>query len=100
MTCDMKYCANCKHWYLLSENEIDKYGDSAEGECRRYPPNVPVVEGRDDSRNEDVTNISDLFFWLVKGTMLMTYPIAYAGEWCGEFELMNNPRWTEEFEDE
>lgn len=95
MTCNMRYCANCEYWYLFNEKEIEKYGDSAEGECRRYPPNIPVFDNHDD-----FVNIFNLQPLLVKGCILTTYPFAYAGEWCGEFKLMNNPRWTEEFEDE
>lgn len=89
---EMKCCANCEYWYLYDENKIDELGEVADGECRRYPPNVPIVEPSDESEY----SIADILVCLTKGTILMGNPFVYAGEWCGEFKLMDEPRWTEE----
>lgn len=92
MSDGMKCCANCEHWYPYDESNLDEFGEVALGECRRYPPNVPVVE----PSNCDWHPIADLGICLIRGTIAMSNPFTYAGEWCGEFRLMDEPRWTEE----
>jgi hypothetical protein len=92
-----KCCANCEYWYVYDECEFEKHGFCAEGECRRYPPNVPVFDNVVKNRkNETAYKIKELFLFLVKGTVRMNNPFVFAGEWCGEFKLMKNPRWIEE----
>ncbi len=88
----INYCANCEHWFCYDELDADRYVDTAEGECRRYPPSVPIFEGR---FNEE-KNVQDLIINLKKGTPFMNHPFTFASTWCGEFKLMDNPRWKEE----
>ena len=56
-------CGNCKYW-----DPCATPGPLRSGECRRYPPNVPV-------KGE----------W-VDGARLMTQPMTYDEEWCGEWK--------------
>ena len=85
----LEYCANCKHWYPYNENDFEKYGECADGECRRFPPSVPII-----------SRISDMGIAipedLIKGTLMVNHPFVFAGDWCGEFKAMKNPRWTNE----
>lgn len=94
MTDKMRCCANCEHWYPYNEDELDKKNAIVEGECRRYPPNIPVF----DNTTEDMCDIKDLILCLTKGVVFVNYPFVFAEEWCGEFKLMKNPRWTKEGE--
>jgi len=56
-------CLNCKCW-----NPYDSEpGTLSEGSCRRLPPSVPV--------NDEY----------VRETPLMSFPITYGEEWCGEW---------------
>lgn len=91
---EMVCCANCKYWYPYNEKKVDELGDGAEGECRRYPPSVPVIETDNPDKNE--CSLFDVYIPLIMGTPLMTNPFSFAGEWCGEFKLMDNPRWIEQ----
>ena len=88
---EMKYCCNCEYWYCYDESKIDRFGECAEGECRRYPPSIPIFDG---SFNEE-KSVQDLIISLIKGTPLMNHPFTFAGDWCGEFKMMSNPRWEE-----
>lgn len=84
----LKYCANCKYWYPYNEKNFEKFGECADGECRRYPACVPCMARINDMG----IAIPEEF---VKGTLLVSHPIVYAGDWCGEFKAMKNPRWAE-----
>lgn len=99
--CDkMRYCANCEYWYVYNENELEKHGELAEGECRRYPPNVPIFDNINKNKNNEYAyKIKELFLFLTKGTVRMSNPFVFAGEWCGEFKMMDNPRLTDENEE-
>ena len=56
-------CFTCRYWDPYDKETKDMLAD---GECRRYPPNVPTPDE------------------YVRNTPLMTYPITYGVEWCGE----------------
>lgn len=94
----IKYCANCKHWYIYNESDMDKYGEGASGECRRYPPSVPnfAIEG---NNNGDVP-FDELCIALIKGTPLMSCPFTFADGACGEFRPMDNPRWHDSWNED
>ena len=90
----LRYCGNCDYWYCYKENEFEKFGAIAQGECRKYPPSIPVIE-----MNEDEVCFTDLYVSLNNnGSLLLTHPLTFAEDWCGEFKPMKNPRWTEESE--
>ena len=58
-------CLNCRFW-----DPYDKEPEKvvlAQGLCRRYPPNVRI-KGEYD-----------------RGVQLMTQPMTYDEEWCGEW---------------
>lgn len=58
------HCLGCRFW-----GPYDKKPDLlSEGECRRYPPNVPIEDE------------------FVRGAHLMTCPMTCADEWCGEWQ--------------
>ena len=84
----IKCCANCKYWYTYDEKKIEEFGDYAEGECRRFPPSIPCIRHINEMGIAVPEN-------LVKGTLLVSHPFVYAGDWCGEFKAMKNPRWAE-----
>ena len=71
-------CLTCDFW-LPNANEKPPYNELTCGECRRYPPSVPLiikttelgVEVHDRGSND--------------GVPLMGWPETYAAEWCGEW---------------
>ena len=67
-------CCECQWWETKAEPE---FMELDEGECHRYPPNVPCIN--------QVTNLGIAAPEVIKGSVLMTYPVTYAFEWCGEF---------------
>lgn len=81
--CDLKCCANCKYWYCY-DNEKDKMLSC--GECRRFPPNVPIFDSNGDS---DI-NLNKTKLCTIRGTAMMCCPFTYADEWCGEFSFDEN----------
>ena len=85
-------CANCEYWYIYNEDDLNRLGEVADGECRRYPPNAPMIE---TDKNDDMVYLADCRIVLNKGVMMMSNPFTFAGEWCGEFKMMDEPRWTE-----
>lgn len=90
----LKCCANCKYWDCY-EGKDKKCDFTTDGECHRYPPSIPNF----DNHKEDEYCVEDLILCLVKGTALVSCPITYATEWCGEFKKMKNPRFIEEEEE-
>lgn len=80
-----KHCANCKYWECYNEKEFEKFGECAEGECHRYPPNTINFER--------VNEMGIMVPETVMNTPLLSHPFTFAMEWCGEFKAMKNPRW-------
>ena len=78
----MSCCANCRWWEPYKKRETVSELD--EGECHRYPPNVPCV-----SR---VNDFGIAVYEIDRGSILVTYPVMFALEWCGEFNEMDEPR--------
>lgn len=76
-------CANCEYWDCYKEDEFDKFGEVSDGECHRYPCNTHCIE--------EVNG--NIVLETFKATALMTHPITFAGDWCGEFKRTKNPRW-------
>lgn len=89
---DLMCCMNCKYWDCYNEKEFEQCGELAEGECRRYPPSLPIF----DQCGIDDVPVSDLVISLTKGTPLVSNPFTFGRDWCGEFVLMKNPRYTGE----
>lgn len=56
-------CLNCRHWDPYSDNP----DGLADGDCKRYPPSVPI-DGE-----------------MIRGMPFMGYPITYGDELCGEW---------------
>lgn len=83
----VKCCANCEYWELRGEDSVGINCDS-EGECHRYPPNVPNF----DVSGHENAKISDTWIECLYGTPLMSHPFTYACEWCGEFACVKEPR--------
>jgi len=59
-------CLNCRFWDPYDSNPDNVC--LAQGDCRRFPPNVPVVNEYD------------------RGVQLMTHPMTFDEEWCGEWK--------------
>lgn len=82
----LKYCVNCEHWYCYKYN--DKMNDSFDGvvlgECRRYPPSMPIIA---NSASHDEKPIKELIVALYRQVPETSYPYVYSNEWCGEFKL-------------
>lgn len=78
-------CCDCRWWEPIDKGETTEL---SEGYCHRYPPNVPCVA--------KVNDIGIAAFETVRGTVLMSYPIVYAPEWCGEFHDADEPGIKEE----
>lgn len=76
-------CVKCEYWECINNEELEKYRELAEGECRRYPPNVPSFW----NTHEEQCKLTDLIVNLDKGSQFMVWPTTFADEWCGEFEL-------------
>lgn len=76
-------CVKCEYWECINNEELEEYGELAEGECHRYPPNVPTFYNTYDEQ----CKITDLIANLDRGKMFMDYTTTFADEWCGEFEL-------------
>lgn len=68
-------CCDCRFWETEAGPE---FMELDEGECHRYPPNVPCIS--------KVSDFGIAIPEVVRGAVLTTYPITYALEWCGEFE--------------
>ena len=85
-------CRNCKYWFCYSIEEEESYGWLAEGECHRYPPNVPVFDNEPDKN----VPVEQLVLGLTKGTAFMSHPFTFADDWCGEFKCVDNPKWFED----
>ena len=90
-----KTCAECEYWYCINNEELERYGELAEGECRRYPPSVPSFY----NTYEDECKLTDLIVILSKGSQFMVYPSTFAGEWCGEFKLTTDKDRLDSLED-
>lgn len=90
----LKCCANCKYWDCY-EGKDKKCNYTTDGECHRYPPNIPNF----DNYGKDDYHVIELILDLVKGTPLVSHPITYAVDWCGEYKQMKNPRLIEESEE-
>lgn len=90
----LKCCRNCEYWdcYHTDEKEDDWL---AEGECRRYPPSIPIF----DNTFEDHVSVDELMICLTKGTLFVNHPFTFAEDWCGEFKCIENPKWFEEDEE-
>lgn len=74
---DDRTCLRCDYW-LPNCGEREPYNELTCGECRRYPPSVPLVAERgqfyelhEQGSTADAT--------------LMSWPETYAAEWCGEW---------------
>lgn len=85
-----KQCANCKYWEPRENKKYDKYSECDDGECHRYPCNVPCIE--------QVTERNEVIPELIHMSTLMTHPFVFAADWCGEFDMMNKPRWIDDEE--
>ena len=68
-------CCDCRWWDPREERE--EYGELNEGECHRYPPIVTCIE--------KVNDMGIATPEVIRGSVLTTYPITYALEWCGEY---------------
>ena len=95
----LKYCVNCKHWYCYKfDEQMEKSFDATvEGECHRYPPNMPIVAN--SSGYEDV-DVKDLIIALYRQTPMVGHPYTYSNEWCGEFEYADDIRDPEGYDAE
>ena len=74
-------CYKCRWWDPFDKGDITELSD---GDCRRYPPNVPCVN-----------RVNDLGIAVpetIRGAILMGYPITFAIEWCGEFQPLKRER--------
>jgi hypothetical protein len=65
-------CSGCKFWSKSGEDAGDGHGNSAYGECRRYPP-TDRTEGEDGDET------------------VFLPPFTLADEWCGEFKPRRKP---------
>lgn len=86
--CDLKCCANCKHWYCYDEESFKKLDGHADGECRRFPPNVPIFE----TTGDDSINVAKTLLCVTRGTVMMSYPFTFEEDWCGEFDWADKLR--------
>lgn len=91
----LRHCANCEYWHLYNEEEFEKLGIMAEGECHRYPPNIPIFNNNPNT----AYYIKDLSLCLTKDTILVNHPFTFAEDWCGEFKCIDSQRWFEEDEE-
>lgn len=82
----MRCCANCEWWEPREEREAVSELD--DGECHRHPPSVPCVNR--------VNDLGIAVYDTARGSILMTYPVVFAMEWCGEFSDIPIPRVREE----
>lgn len=62
----MRTCKECRYW-------LPKNAARTGGHCKRYPPDVVVVEDDDG----DLCQTRDMF------------PVTSSEEWCGEFQGRN-----------
>lgn len=88
------YCANCEYWDC-SDKEFESHNLIACGQCRRYPPSIPVFE----NSNVNSWKVKNLLLCLFKGIAFVDFPPTLAENWCGEFKPMKNPRWVKEGEE-
>ena len=76
----MRTCGNCTFWERFSDGE----GDVNFGECRRYPPNVPVHSKDPElvyyNHGKDFKTVYHTSVW---NTQTELY------DWCGEFMTAN-----------
>ena len=81
----MRTCGNCTFWERFSDDE----GDLNFGECRRYPPNVPV-----HSKDPEVINFNSgkdsktVYHTSIWNTQTELY------DWCGEFMTTEELRFS------
>ena len=68
-------CCECRWW--RPREELEHYCELDDGECFRFPPFVPCVN--------KVTDFGVTVPEVIRGTVLTTYPITNAEEFCGEF---------------
>lgn len=81
----IRCCANCKYWYCYDEEKFKKGYATVEGECHRFPPNVPNIYYEGHGLIPSVETI--------RGTPLMSHPFTFTEEWCGEFSPIKNPKY-------
>ena len=74
----MRTCGNCTFWERFSDGE----GDVDFGECRRYPPNVPV-HSKDPELVYSGKENKTVYHTSVWNTQTELY------DWCGEFTTTN-----------
>lgn len=67
-----EYCITCKFWDAYDE-EPDNV-PMAQGDCHRFPPSIPIVDEE------------------IKGVQLVTFPIMFDEEWCGEWKAREDGR--------
>lgn len=84
---DLRMCANC-YWWDVSEKEFEKHDFLAEGFCHRYPPATPCVS---HINSMGITVLEEPKY----GMPLLSCPMTFGEEWCGEFKWAVNLRWTE-----
>lgn len=88
--CDLKCCANCKHWYCYDSEE--NFDFTSNGECRRFPPSTPIFE----TMGDDSVKLGDAMVSMIRGTVMMNFPFTYAEDWCGEFDWADKLRISED----
>lgn len=107
ITKQIRCCANCEYWdcYCTSDNP-DEIANS-DGECHRYPTFVPNISqnmkmnvfecGLNALKNANncSAKLTDAYLELTHGTPLLSHPFTFAGDWCGEFEPMDELRFDE-----
>ncbi|MEG0990540.1 hypothetical protein [Gordonibacter sp.] len=75
-------CANCIHW-----NPTGGKDDALTGACRRFPPQVfPYIQ-----INENAVNMGKGRF-SASSDGLFAFPGTDRVAWCGEFDMMDEPR--------
>lgn len=99
MSRGLKYCVNCEHWYCYKyKDTIEKSFDGiVEGECRRYPPSMPIIA---NSSGREEKPVDEFIISLYRQVPETSYPHVYSDEWCGEFKLADEVRDEEGFDRE
>lgn len=70
-------CLTCDFW-LPNASEKQPYNELTCGECRRFPPSVPIIAERGTFYEETEQGSTP-------DSTLMGYPETYGTEWCGEW---------------
>lgn len=72
----IKCCANCEWWdysYMVDDAPVPN------GRCTRFPPMIPVIACENPC--------SSVYEILSTGEMLVTQPVTFSEEVCGEWTL-------------